>query len=169
MIATLSLILSTGKILWDARHDRDARRHSFFQHFIDGARTHNWKFIEHRNVPGVWPNIDTIAGMDEKGLAQRAVLLDHLNILWSMYLHRSVLYREDMESVTLWAKSWFKESESQLRLVLDEGDIYPLDFLSWLDREVFGARLRPLMGDTLLDRIQKFEAGRQTWLSSVLR
>ncbi len=163
LISLASLGVSLGKVVWDALNERTNKRDAYFQHFLVGAAAHNWKFLEYRNVPGVHPNIDNTLNLDERSLAQRIVLFDHLGILWSMYLHRHVLHREDIESSTLWAKSWFKESEPQLRLVLDKGDLYPLDFLIWMDKDIFGGKLRPIMGDVLLDRVQKFEARRPAW------
>jgi len=170
IIAVLSLIITLGRWLWEHRVNKKDRRQKFFQQLINGFYTHNWKFIEHWNNKGIRPQINTTVDVTSfEDFGRRVVLLDHINILWQVFLHREILNSpEDIESFKSWADSWFENSKDQLKIIFEDGDMLPLDYIIWLRDTIFKGELECLMGDCLKKRIQQYEI-RQRKYSRLLK
>ena len=167
-IAILILLSSLGlnffQWISNRRSNLVERRQKFFQTLIEGFYTHNWKFIEHWDNEGVRPQIDTTADVAKsaRDFGRRVVLLDHLNILREVFLHRSVLHTEDIDSFKSWAKSWVDGSKDQMEIIFKDGDLLPLDYIVWLRDEVFvKEKFNQLMGRHLVERIQQYEVRRE--------
>ncbi|MBI3360326.1 MAG: hypothetical protein HY023_04370, partial [Chloroflexi bacterium] len=115
LIAVVALALTLFRWISDLRLNKQESRHRFFQQLIDGFYVHNWKFIEHWDNKGIRPQLETTTDVEKsfEDFGRRVVLLDHLNILWRVYLHKDVLLKEDIDSFSSWARGWLDRSRDQ--------------------------------------------------------
>ncbi len=159
IIAGLSLITTLGHWLWERRVNKKDSRHKFFQQLINGFYTHNWKYIEHWNNEGIRLQINSAVDVTSfEDFGRRVVLLDHLNILLQIFIHRTVLQLEDIESFKNWAASWFETSKDQLKIIFKDGDLFPLDYIIWLRDTVFDKeKFELLIGGSLMKRMKLYE------------
>ena len=157
--ATMALVGVAGIfLLWSQqRESKKNRREKFFQSLISIIHGHNWKFIEHWDNAGVRPGmVEAISLEDNKvEFGRRVVVLSHMNILWQAFLHRDHLNSDDIDGFKNWAASWLKESRAQLEIVLNQGDLYPLDFLYWLRDTIFVGEFSAFMGPGLKGRFNR--------------
>ena len=152
-------------LVWfQIREAKKDRRQKFFQVLLNGIFSHNWRFLEHWDNAGVRPGLvqTKTVEQNEEHFGKRVVVLDHVNILWQIFLHREDLHATDIDGFRSWARDWFASSEAQLKEIFDQGDIYPLDFVSWLKDEVFLAEnFSRIVGRGLQERLTTYEARRK--------
>jgi hypothetical protein len=160
VIALISIGLTIYRWVSDRLFEKAEGRRQFFQKLIDGFFSHNWKFIEYWENKGIRPSMETTKDVekDYEQFGRRVVTLDHLHILWQIYLHHKILTNEDVESFRSWGRSWFNNSKDQLKIIFEDGDLFPLDYIVWIRDEVFKkGEFESLMGRGLIDRIQQYE------------
>jgi hypothetical protein len=157
LVASASLLITLFRWALDRKLNKRERVEKFYEQLINGFYTHNWKFMEHWDNEGIRPQLDSTIDVekDKKDFGRRVVLLDHLNILRQIHLHRKILSKEEIEGFTSWANSWFDRSKDQLEIVFKDGDLFPTDYVIWLRDKIFGKdKFETLMGQSLIDRIQ---------------
>jgi hypothetical protein len=144
-------------LLWTQQRDsKKDRREKFYQSLSSSIHSHNWKFIEHWDNPGVRPWIKEALHFQDKEaeLGKRVVVLSHVNLLWQVFLHKDHLAESDIDGFRNWSLSWYTSSIDQLKVLFEQGDLYPLDFIYWLKNSIFGeGRFSPLVGPGLDGRI----------------
>ena len=141
----------------DTRRFREMRRLEFLRDLNSQFMTHNWKFIEHWENPGVRPGLTSTPGVevDQQAFGKRVVCLDHLNFLWHVFAHKELLTGEDLAGFRSWARSWFDDARASLAVIFETGDLYPLDFVEWLREKIFKESFKQLIGSTLDNRLQQ--------------
>jgi len=145
--------LDTGRV-------REMSRKDFLSKLSAQFMTHNWKFLEHWDNPGVRPGLTSTGGINQQeAFGKRVVHLDHLNFLWQVYAHKELLNRDDIDGFRSWARSWYTDAFDSLKIIFETGDLYPLDFVEWLQSEIFESGFGQLIGSGLDDRLQKRKAG----------
>lgn len=167
IIATFSLITSLSAIYisfsnWRYLREKtkEEKRLEFLQRLNSQILPHNWKFVEYFDEnKGVRPGLDTTKTVEQnkEALGSRVVLLDHLNLLWQVYSHKHLLRESDVDGYKNWARSWYPSSKENLKIVFEDGDLYPLDFITWLKKSVFISQFSDdCIGEKLSTRLESW-------------
>lgn len=154
----ISILTAVISYLWSKKTTRS----QYYQNLLDGFYSHNWKFIEHWDNEGIRPRLDTTLNIEshKQDFGQRVVVFDHIYILWKVYCHKDVLSIYDLESNKHWAQKWFEGSSIHLENIFTDGDMFPLDFIDWLNLYIFDQKLEMLFGDKLTERMTKWRKTR---------
>ena len=163
VLASIVAVVLSGVSAWfthkrwnlDTGLVRERRREEFLRDLNSQIMTHNWKFIEYWDNPGVRPGLTSTGSLDQEAFAKRVVHLDHVNFLWQVFAHKELLDGEDLSGFRSWARSWFDDARESLTLVFKTGDLYPLDFVEWLRDHIFEDTFRELIGSQLDERLQR--------------
>jgi hypothetical protein len=162
-ISFLAILFSVIQWLSEIRRSRSQQRLEFIRQLWDGFSSHNWQLITHWDFPGVYPTLSEIAienktPEDQATFGKRITVLEHVNILLRVFTYRKLLTAEDKLGFKIWAQSWWNEqSEPVLRGIFSNGDLYPLDFMIWLQREIVGGSILRVMGPELKARLKEYE------------
>jgi hypothetical protein len=186
VIASISLIISIGAVYiykrnliateqkfdfeikkWklEIKATKEQQRLNFLRDLFNGFTSHNWRFINHWEFPGIFPPLDdmlkAIPNKDEENrelFGKRVVALEHLNILMRVFTHKDVLEEEDIEGFTHWANNLYDGSKDALRTILGTGDTYPLDFIVWLKEVIYKEQdINEVIGNELRSRLRLYE------------
>lgn len=162
VMAAMSIVGVAGIwLLWtQQRESKKDRREKFYQSLSTEIHAHNWKFLEHWSNAGVRPGMDEALSLEENSedFGRRVVVLSHVNLLWQVFLHKDHLTSSDIDGFRNWALSWLETSKDQLQILFSQGDLYPLDFISWLRDVIFNEnRFQPFVGKGLRGRLEQFE------------
>ena len=167
LIATILSVFSLAigllnVVLWftSIRDSRKDRKEKFYQQLINVFFTHNWRIIEYWDNEGVRPHLEETRSIRQNAadFGKRLFLLDHLNILWQVYLHKDLIDSDYLKSWSSWAESWFEDSRDQLKTIFEKGDLYPLDYIVWLKDHIFRNQpFNEVCGSVLRSRLREYE------------
>ena len=113
------------------------RKQSYYTNLIKIFETHNWSLMEYQLDSGI-----TVNDIDNK---VAIVCYQHLNILFFAWLNKSIIEKD--ASLNGW-KNWVTaiiEGANEpnrnsfnrcYRQILTHGDLYPKEFIKWLDSEL---------------------------------
>jgi hypothetical protein len=164
-ISIISGFVALSRWILDIRNARKSQRLELLRDLFNGFSDHNWNFVQYWSFPGIYPPLKELEDVipnkepeNQKAFGERVVVLEHLNILLKVFSHQRLLEDEDILGFTNWALSWYEKSKESLKVVLQTGDTYPLDFIIWLRDNVFKNKEFPkLIGDTLQARLNEYE------------
>ena len=131
---------------------KSGKRQTMYQDLVEKFMIHNWRLYEHR----ISPQLPGTASLTDHEWNARIVILDHLNLLFYVYLHASdsqgeVVTSEDLEGWKRWATNWMDEIqktptyESQFHQIISSEDLHPEHFLVWLNDNIFRGKLDPYL------------------------
>ena len=128
---------------------RSSKKLAMYQDLLGNFMTHNWKLYEHN----ISPQLPETSDPTPDQWKARIVSLDHLNFLFYVYLHASVspgnvLTNADLQGWKRFGNDWLTTllkdpiKKEEFRKVIASADLYPEDFLLWLDKDIFEGGLR---------------------------
>jgi hypothetical protein len=138
---------------------RSSKKLAMYQDLLGKFMTHNWKLYEHK----ISPELPETSDLTSDQWKARIVALDHLNFLFYVYLHATVspgnvLTKADLQGWKRFANDWLKTllkdpiKEKEFGKVVANADLYPEDFLVWLNNDIFEGRLRPYLSEHIISR-----------------
>jgi len=159
-IASLVVSIKAIRISRDSlAQTKSNKRLAMYQDLLDKFMFHNWKLFEH----DISPQMPWAASRTEEERKASMTIGDHLNFLFYIYLHAAdsqeeILTESDLQGWKRWARTWLREVqqipqyETQFEIKLKSADLYPDDFLIWLDEEVLDGALKPYLSDEMIAR-----------------
>lgn len=167
LISSISLFISIRLWNQNRKYTDIDRKQKFYQHLISGFESHNWKFVEHWENTGIRPFLyDTFPfEQSSQEFGSRVVVFDHLFILLQVFIHKDILEKDEIDAFRHWAQEWFLRSFKPLAVIFDSGDIFPIEFIIWLEEDILGDQFKKVVGKPLKLRIEKHKRQRKRFWS----